>query len=158
MRKRINISLHPIFIVLTIFYILIFFTYGIISLRGLFQNGYNQQDMTGGVVSIIAIAFVVYLILVRYRQIKIYADKYVLESIISRREIYFDEIESIKKVPINFFNFRLGSLGLMGVISLNSKGGDTYNVSDLKNTIRIALANDEILHISCDNPEELVLK
>lgn len=158
MRKRINISLHPVFIVLTAFYILIFLTYGIISLRGLFQNGYNQHDMIGGIVSIIAVAFVAYLILVRYRQIRVYDNKYVLVSIISTREIYFDEIESIKKVPVNFFNFRLGSLGLMGVISLNSKGGDTYNVSDLKNTIRIALANDEILHISCDNPEELVFK
>ncbi len=155
MRKRINISLHPIFIALTIVYLLIFFTYGIASFKTLLLNGYQQNTMIGVVVSIIAIAVAVYLVLIRYRVIKVYQDRYVLESIVSSRTIYFNEIKSIKKVPLNLFNYNLGSLGVMGIISLNSKGGDTYNVSDLKNTIRISLTNNEILHISCDNPEEI---
>ena len=158
MPKRISISLHPIFIVLTIMYFLIFFTYGIVSLKELLLKGYQQDAMIGIVVSVIAILLSMYLCLVRYRVVKIYNNRYVLESLIGTRTIYFTEIKSIKKVPLNLFNYSLGSLGVMGIISLNSKGGDTYNVSDLKNTIRISLTNNEILHISCDNPEELVLK
>jgi hypothetical protein len=158
MPKRISISLHPIFIVLTIMYFLIFFTYGIVSLKELLLKGYQQNAMIGIVVSVIAILLSMYLCLVRYRVVKIYNNRYVLESLIGTRTIYFTEIKSIKKVPLNLFNYSLGSLGVMGIISLNSKGGDTYNVSDLKNTIRISLTNNEILHISCDNPEELVLK
>lgn len=157
MRKQIKISLHPIFILISCIYLVIFFTYGINNLKNLFYSGYNQSDLIGLIVSILAISVFAYLVLVRYRTIDIYKDRYVLRSLIASRTIMFHEVDSIRKVPLNLFHLRLGSVGLMGVISFTSKP-EHYNVSDLGNTIRIALKNKEVLHISCDKPEELTNK
>ncbi|WP_147439078.1 hypothetical protein [Faecalibacter macacae] len=157
MRKRINISLHPVFILISSMYLLIFFTYGIKSLKGLLLTGYHQEDIIGLIISILAVSFFAYLALVRYRRIEIYEDRYVLKSIVASREIYKNEIDSIRKVPLNFFNFDIGSIGVMGVINLSSSG-EAYNVSDINNTLRIALKNNEVLHISCDRPEEITHK
>lgn len=155
MRKQINISLHPIFILISSMYLLIFFTYGIKSFKELMQLGYQQENIIGLIISILALSFFIYLALVRYRKIEVYQDRYVLKSILASREIYKNEIDTIRKVPLNFFNFDLGSKGVMGVINLSSSG-EAYNVSDINNTLRISLKNNEVLHISCDRPEELI--
>lgn len=154
--KRIKISLNPLFLTITGLMVLIFSTYSVECLKNLIQLGYTQNNMIGLIVSIIVLSYVIYLILIRYREVTIHNDKFVLKSLIGKRTIYFDDIKSIKQVTINLFNYRVGSLGLMGFISLSSVGGDTYNVSDIKNTIRLELSNNETLFISCDNPEELV--
>lgn len=155
MTKQIKISLHPVFTLISSVYLLVFITYGINSFKNLKGLGVQQNDIIGLIASILAVSFFVYLALVRYRKIEIYESKYILKSIVASRVIYRNEIDSIKKVPLNFFNFKLGSIGLMGVISM-STSGESYNVSDTSNTLRIALKNDEILHISCDRPEEIV--
>lgn len=155
MRKRIKISLHPVFTLISSIYLLSFFTYGVKSLKSLIMSGYSQTEIFGLILSILAISIFAYLALVRYRTIEIYSDHYLLKSIVATRRIDFNEIHTIKKVPLNFFHLRLGSVGLMGVISFTSKP-EHYNVSDLGNTIRIALKSNEILHISCDKPEELI--
>ena len=120
-------------------------------------NGYNQDGIIGLVVSILAISFFAYLALVRYRKIEIHQDRYVLKSIVASRIIYMNEIDTIRKIPVNLFNLKLGSIGVMGMISITSSG-ESYNVSDMSNTLRIALKNNEILHISCDSPEEITTK
>lgn len=119
------------------------------------QLGYQQENIIGLIISILALSFFIYLALVRYRKIEVYQDRYVLKSILASREIYKNEIDTIRKVPLNFFNFDLGSKGVMGVINLSSSG-EAYNVSDINNTLRISLKNNEVLHISCDRPEELI--
>ena len=119
--------------------------------------GYNQEGLTGLIVSILAISMFAYLVLVRYRKVDIYEDRYVLKSIIASRTIMFTEVASIRQVPLNLFHLRLGSVGLMGVISFTSNP-EHYNVSDLGNTIRIALKNNEVIHFSCDKPDELTEK
>lgn len=154
MRKQIKISLHPLFIVISCVYLVIFFTYGIKNLKTLINSGYNQADLVGLIVSILAISLFAYLVLVRYRRIDIYNDRYVLRSLIASRTILFKEVDSIRQVPLNLFHLRLGSVGLMGVISFTSKP-EHYNVSDLGNTLRIALKNNEVIHISCDKPDEI---
>jgi len=138
-------------------YLVIFFTYGINNLKTLINIGYSQESLIGLIISILAIAIFSYLVLVRYRKIEIYEDRYILKSLIASRTIMFHDVDSIRQVPLNLFHLRLGSVGLMGVISFTSKP-EHYNVSDLGNTIRIALKNNEILHISCDKPDELANK
>ena len=155
MKNRINISLHPIFTLISSMYLLIFFTYGIKSLKGLLAYGYQQENIIGLIISILAISFFTYLALVRYRKIEVYQDRYVIKSIVASRIIYKNEIDSIRKVPLNFFNFDFGSKGVMGVINLSSSG-EAYNVSDINNTLRIVLKNNDVLHISCDKPEEIL--
>lgn len=154
MKKYIKVSLHPVFTLITCMYLLIFFTYGVKSFKGLIADNFQQNDILGVIIAVLAISFFSYLALVRYRKIEIHEDKYVLNSLVASRIIYMNEIDSIQKVPLNLFNYKLGSVGLMGVISLSSSG-ESYNVSDLSNTLRITLKNNEVLHISCDNPEEI---
>ncbi len=154
MKKQIKISLHPIFTLISSMYLLIFFTYGVKCLKNLSVNHFQQNDILGLIISVLALSFFIYLALVRYRKIEVHENKYVLKSIVASREIYTNEIASVQKVPVNFFNYRLGSIGVMGIISLTSSG-ESYNISDMSNTLRVRLKNDEVLHISCDNPEEL---
>lgn len=154
MKKHIKISLHPLFTLITSMYLMIFFTYGIKSFKNLNLGTTNQHDILGLIISILAISFCVYLGLVRYRKIVVFENKYVLKSLVASRVIYKNEISSIQKVNLNFFTFDFGSKGLMGVINLSSSG-ESYNVSDYSNTLRITLRNNEVLHISCDNTEEL---
>lgn len=155
MPKRIKISLHPLFILLSSMYLLIFITYGIKNLKGLLAHGYTQHEIVGIIISILAIALFAFLALIRYRRIDVYPDRYVFRSIVASRIIYKHDINEIKKHPLNLFNFKWGSNGIMGIISLNSSG-EMYNVSDVSNTIRIALKNNEVIHVSCDKPEEIV--
>ncbi|MBF0596642.1 hypothetical protein [Faecalibacter rhinopitheci] len=154
MRKRINITLHPIFVLLSSIYVLIFLTYGLNSLKKILNNGAMQGDIIGLIVCILALALFIYFLLIRYRSIEIYKDRYILNSYVFSRTIYFNEIDSIKKVPINLFNLKLGSRGILGFISL-FQSQEYYNISDLSNSLRIQLKNNQIVHISCDNPEEI---
>jgi hypothetical protein len=155
MRKRIKVSLHPVFILISSIYLLIFITYGINSLKGLLNHGYTQAEIIGLIVSILAVSLFACLALIRYRRIDLYPDRYVLRSIVATRVIYKHEIQTIKKVPVNLFNLKVGSIGVMGIISLDSSR-ESYNISDIGNTIQIALKNNEILHVSCDKPEEVI--
>ena len=154
MKNKIKISLHPVFTIISSIYLLIFLSFGIKSIKSIIKT-YNDFDLTGVIISVIALAFLLYLVLIRYREIEVYEDKYLLKSLVSSKIIYFHEINSVKKVPLNLFHLRLGSVGLMGVISLTSKP-ELYNVSDFANTIRISLKNDEIIHVSCDKPDEII--
>lgn len=157
MKKRINISLHPVFVLISSVYLLIFITYGIKNFKGLLGIGNHQDEVIGLIISILAVSFFIYLALVRYRRIEIYENRYVLKSIVASRTIYKQDIDSIRKVPVNLFNLKLGSIGVMGIISFASSG-ETYNVSDMSNTLRIDLKNNEVLHISCDSPKEILNK
>ena len=124
-------------------------------MKGLLNHGYTQNELVGIIIAILAIALFIFLALVRYRRIDIYQDRYVLRSIVASRIIYKHDIDAIKKYPLNLFDFKWGSNGIMGIISLNSSG-EMYNVSDVSNTIRIELKNHEVIHVSCDKPEEIV--
>lgn len=154
MKRRINISLHPIFILISSIYFLIFFTYAIKCLKHLIVHGFHSSEMIGIICSVLALMFFIYFVLVRYRQVEIYSDRYVLKSFVYARTIYFTEIDSVKQVPVNLFNLKLGSRGVLGFISF-VQTQDYYNVSDLSNSLRIRLKNNDVLHISCDHPEEL---
>lgn len=154
MSKRINITLHPLFVVLSSVYALIFFTYGIILLKSLISKGVYQSDIIGLIGCILALTLFVYLILVRYRSIEVFEDRYVLKSYAYKREIYFKDIDSIKKVPVNLFHLKIGSRGVLGFISL-FQSDEYYNISNLSNSLRIQLKNNDVVHISCDNPEEI---
>lgn len=154
MRKKINITLHPVFVILSSLYVLIFITYGIILFKSLISKGVYQSDIIGLISCILALMLFVYLVLVRYRSIEVYEDRYVLKSYVYKREIFFKDIDSIKKVPVNLFHLKFGSRGVLGFISL-FQSDEYYNISNLSNSLRIQLKNKDVVHISCDNPEEI---
>jgi len=158
MKRSIKISLHPLFLALSLVYCLIFISYGLISVKAIIINGYSFNNMIEIIICILCIALAFYLFIIRYHTIEVYDNKYILKSFKESREILFNEIINVKQTPVSFFNYRIGSLGVMGIISLESKGGETYNLSNLKNALKITFNNNDVLYISCDNPKTIIEK